>query len=153
MTDPIAAQGREAIVLLVEDNEDHAFLTRESFTEAKLQVDLHHVDNGEKCMAFLRRLPPYENAPRPDILLLDIHMPRMDGYEVMEAISKDESLHSLPVIVLTTSADIIDVDRMYGLRCSSFIKKPVDFDGFTKAMRDIAGYWFSLVVLPEPPKR
>ena len=153
MTESIPAAGREAIVLLVEDNEDHAFLTRESFNEAKLKVDLHHVDNGEKCMAFLRRLPPYENAPRPDILLLDIHMPRMDGYEVMEAIAKDESLKMMPVIVLTTSADIIDVNRMYGLRCNSFIKKPVDFDGFTKAMREIAGYWFSLVVLPEPPNR
>ena len=153
MTESIPAEGREAIVLLVEDNEDHAFLTRESFNEAKLKVDLHHVDNGEKCMAFLRRLPPYENAPRPDILLLDIHMPRMDGYEVMEAIAKDESLKMMPVIVLTTSADIIDVNRMYGLRCNSFIKKPVDFDGFTKAMREIAGYWFSLVVLPEPPNR
>ena len=153
MTESIPAAGREAIVLLVEDNEDHAFLTRESFNEAKLKVDLHHVDNGEKCMAFLRRLPPYENAPRPDILLLDIHMPRMDGYEVMEAIAKDESLKMMPVIVLTTSADIIDVNRMYGLRCNSFIKKPVDFDGFTKAMREIAGYWFNLVVLPEPPNR
>ena len=148
---PLSGQARNAVVLMAEDNPDHVFLTRESFDAARLRVDLHHVETGDACMAFLRREPPYENAPRPDLILLDIHMPRMDGYEVMEEISKDEALRSLTVIVLTTSADLLDVNRMYALGCSSYMTKPVDFKTFSDAVRQMAGYWFDLVILPQPP--
>lgn len=148
MIQPLSMRGRHAVVLLVEDNEDHVFLTRASFEEAKLQIDMHHVDDGAKCLAFLRKQPPYEDAPSPDLVLLDIHMPRMDGYEVLDAIVKDDALRHLPVIVLTTSAEALDIERMYGMRCSSYIAKPLDFESFTKAVAQLAGYWLNLVVVP-----
>jgi chemotaxis family two-component system response regulator Rcp1 len=148
MKQPLIQAQRPAVVLLAEDNPDHAYLTREAFQEARLRVELHHVETGDECMAFLRRQAPYENAPRPDLILLDIHMPRMDGYEVMEAINADENLRSLTVVVLSTSSDLIDVDRMYALRCNSFLTKPVDFSQFAELIRKMAGYWFELVVLP-----
>lgn len=153
MVKPLSTRGHEAVVLLVEDNEDHVFLTRASFEEAKLHVNMQHVDDGVKCMAFLRKQPPYENAPTPDLILLDIHMPRMDGYEVLDAIVKDEALRYLPVIVLTTSAEAVDIDRMYHLRCSSYITKPLDFESFTKALSQLADYWLNLVVVPHRNER
>ena len=146
---PIARQSRNAVVLMAEDNEDHAFLARESFNDARLRADLHVVSDGVECLAFLRRGPPYENAPRPDLLLLDLHMPKMSGFEVMEEIMKDASLRHLTVLALTTSADSIDVKRMYSLGCRSYLIKPVEFDAFTAAIRQLTGYWFELVVLPE----
>ena len=145
---PLSSQSRPAVILMAEDNMDHVFLTRESFAEARLRVELHHVESGDRCLAFLRRQPPYESAPRPDLILLDIHMPRMDGYEVMEQISKDEDLCSLTVIVLTTSADLVDVNRAYALGCRSYLTKPVNFEDFAVAVSKLAGYWFDLVILP-----
>lgn len=144
----LAQASRPAQILLVEDNEDHAFLTRESLDMERLRLELHHVTDGEKCMAFLRRQPPYEQAPVIDLVLLDLHMPRMDGFEVMEAIAADERLRQTPVIVLTTSRNHDEVARMYNLRCNSFITKPVDFAGFSRAVREVAGYWLQVVVLP-----
>lgn len=146
---PVSSQSRKAVVLMAEDNPDHVFLTRESFRDAKLRVDLYDVDNGEKCLAFLRRQPPYEDAPWPDLLLLDINMPRVDGYEVMKEIHDDPALRSLTVIVLTTSASLVDVNRMYALGCKSYLLKPVDYEGFTAAIRKLSGYWLELVILPE----
>jgi CheY-like chemotaxis protein len=128
------AETRFAEILLVDDNEDDVFLTREAFEAARLRVHLHHVDNGEKCLQFLRRQPPYENAPTPDMILLDMHMPVMDGHEVLSEIVKDESLRHLPVVVLTTSYEADDIQKMYGLRCSSYITKPIDFDNFVEAI-------------------
>lgn len=151
MIQPLSKQGREAVVLLVEDNPDHAFLTQEAFEEAQQKVRLLHVDNGENCLAFLRRQPPYDSAPRPDLILLDIHMPRMNGFEVMEAIVKDDALRGIPVVVLTTSAESLDVNRMYKLGCNSYLVKPGDFDIFTAAIRQLAEYWFNLVLLPTEP--
>ncbi len=146
---PIAGS-RSAEILLVEDNEDDVFLTREAFEAASLRVSLHHVDNGEKCMRFLRKQGEYIHAPSPDLILLDMHMPVMDGYEVMTQIVKDEKLRHLPVVVLTTSYEAADIQKMYGLRCSSYITKPVDFDNFVKAIGQLAGYWLTVVVVPEP---
>ncbi|CAN5692184.1 response regulator [soil metagenome] len=146
---PISRLARNAVVLMAEDNDDHSFLARESFNDARLKADLHHVVDGMECMAFLRNEPPFENAPRPDLLLLDLHMPRMDGFEVMEAISKDESLRHLTVLALTTSTDSADVRRMYALGCRSFMVKPVEFDTFTAAIKQLTGYWLELVILPK----
>jgi two-component system, chemotaxis family, response regulator Rcp1 len=146
---PISRQSRNAVVLMAEDNDDHAFLARESFYDARLRADLHIVADGLQCMAFLRREPPYENAPRPDLLLLDLHMPKMGGFEVMEAIQKDAALSHLTVLALTTSGGMIDVKRMYALGCRSYLIKPVGFDAFIAAIRQLTGYWFELVVLPE----
>lgn len=146
---PIAGS-RVAEILLVDDNEDDVFLTREAFDAASLRVSLHHVDNGEKCMQFLRKQGDYADAPSPDLILLDMHMPVMDGYEVMTEIVNDAKLRHLPVVVLTTSYEAADIQKMYGLRCNSYITKPVDFDNFVKAIGQLAGYWLTVVVVPEP---
>jgi len=144
------AETRIAEILLVDDNEDDVYLTREAFDAASLRVNLHHVDNGEKCLQFLRKQGPYANVPSPDLILLDMHMPVMDGYEVLKEIVKDDKLRHLPVVVLTTSYEAADIQKMYGLRCSSYITKPVDFDNFVKAIGQLAGYWLTVVVMPEP---
>ena len=148
---PVFKQDRRGVVLLVEDNADHAFLAREAFEEGARKVSLQHVDNGEKCLAFLRRQAPYENAPRPDLILLDLHMPGMNGFEVMEAIAGDESLRRIAVVVLTTSAERLEVQRLYQLGCKSYMIKPVDFDAFSAALAQLIGYWFGLVVLADQP--
>jgi two-component system response regulator len=148
---PVFEQGRQGVVLLVEDNADHAFLAQEAFDDSPHKVNLQHVDDGEKCLAFLRRQAPYETAPRPDLILLDIHMPRMDGFEVMEAIAHDAALRGIVVVVLTTSAERLEVQRMYQLGCHSYMVKPVDFGVFSAAIGQLASYWFGLVVLESPP--
>ena len=135
-------------VLLVEDDLDQVFLMTESLESARLHVGLHHVDDGEKCLKFLRKEAPYADACDVNLILLDLHMPRMDGFETMTEIVKDERLKHLPVVVLTTSKNPTDVQRMYDLRCSSFITKPVQFDDFTKAIRELTDYWLQVVVLP-----
>jgi two-component system, chemotaxis family, response regulator Rcp1 len=145
---PFSERSRPAVVLLVEDNDDHVFLTRESFDDARLKVDMHHVEDGEQCMAFLLRQPPFQDSPRPDLILLDINMPRMDGFEVMQRIRENDMINRIPVVVLTTSADHLDVNRMYELRCSSYMIKPVNFENFTQGIRQLADYWLTLVVLP-----
>lgn len=151
MTRPLA-DSRVAEILLVEDNEDDVFLTREAFDAARLRVNLHHVDNGEKCMQFLRKQGPYAKAPTPDLILLDLHMPIMDGREVLAEIVKDDKLKHLPVVVLTTSYEAKDIEQMYSLRCNSYITKPIDFNNFVQAISQLAGYWLTLVVLPDPAR-
>jgi CheY-like chemotaxis protein len=145
---PVTKQGRTAIVLMVEDNPDHVYLARESFAEAHLNIELRDVDSGEKCLAYLRHEAPYEDAPTPDLVLLDIRMPRMSGYEVMHEISRDEHLRHLTVVVLTSSSDLAEVNRMYALGCKSFLSKPVDFAGFTAMISRLSNYWLDLVILP-----
>ena len=145
---PIAAS-RIAEILIVDDNNDDVFLARAPFNEARLTVSLHHVSQGEKCMQFLRKQPPYADAPSPDLILLDIHMPVMDGHEVMRAIADDPALRHLAVVILTTSCEAVDIQKMYGLRCSSYITKPVNFESFVSAIGQLAGYWLTVVVVPE----
>ena len=140
---------RIAEILLVDDNEDDVFLTREAFDAASLRVNLHHVDNGEKCLQYLRKQGGYSDACTPDLILLDMHMPVMDGYEVLSEIVKDDKLRHLPVVVLTTSYEAADIHRMYGLRCNSYITKPVDFDNFVKTIAQLTGYWLTVVVMPD----
>lgn len=143
-----ATGSRPAEVLLVEDNDNDVFITRRGFADAKLAVNLHHVENGEKCMAFLRKEAPYTEAPTPDLILLDLQMPVMDGREVLAEIVKDEQLRKLPVVILTTSSAESDILTMYNLRCSSYIVKPVDFTQFQQVVKQLGDYWFALVVLP-----
>jgi len=153
MSDNQGRMGRIAEVLLVEDNDNDAELTRICFRRTRLAVNLHHVRDGEECMAFLRREAPYADAPRPDLILLDLNMPRMNGLEVLEAIGADAQLRHLPVVVLTTSDSDRDVSSSYRLRCSSYIVKPVEFDNFVQVVQTLTDYWFTLVVLPgeRPP--
>jgi two-component system response regulator len=137
-----------AEILLVEDNESDVVLTRQGFKQAKLVVNLSHVENGEKCLAFLRKQGEYADAPTPDLVLLDLNMPVMDGREVLAEIVADDNLKRLPVVVLTTSETEADVLDMYKLRTSSYIVKPVDFEKFLRVIQGISDYWFTVVVLP-----
>ena len=143
------AETRIAEILLVDDNEDDVYLTREAFEVASLKVNLHHVDNGEKCLQFLRKEGPYAGVPSPDLILLDMHMPVMDGHEVLSEIVKDEALRHIPVVVLTTSYEAEDIKKMYSLRCSSYITKPINFDNFVRAIGQLTDYWLTVVVLPK----
>jgi CheY-like chemotaxis protein len=144
---------RPAVILLAEDNENDVILTREGFRRSKLLVDLHHVHDGEECMEFLRRQGKYADAPTPDLVLLDMNMPRMNGREVLAAIVADENLKHIPVVVLTTSSAEQDVYQMYKLRCSGYIVKPVDFEQFAEVLRRFSDYWFTVVVLPPGQSR
>ena len=148
MSDELA-RGRPANILLVDDNENDVFLTRETFNRSKLAVNLFHVENGEECLAFLRKQGKYADAITPDLILLDLNMPIMDGREVLAEIAKDNALNHLPVVVLTTSDDERDVLSMYQLRCSSYVTKPVDFHKFQEVIQSITSYWFTVVVLPQ----
>ena len=142
------AQSRPAEILLVEDNENDVILTREGFRKSRLTVDLHHVKDGVECMAYLRKQGPYADANTPDLILLDLNLPRMDGRQVLADLVQDESLCHLPVVILTTSSEEQEILRMYRLRCSSYLLKPVDFDQFLRVIRLLGDYWFSAVVLP-----
>jgi CheY-like chemotaxis protein len=140
--------GRPAEVLLVEDNDNDAELTRLGFENAKFLTRLHHVWNGEECMAFLRKEGKYTAAPTPDLILLDLNMPRMNGHEVLREVASDERLKHLPIVVLTTSDADADVLKAYELSCKSYIVKPVGFENFAKVIQSLTDYWFTLVILP-----
>jgi CheY-like chemotaxis protein len=140
-------------ILLVEDNQNDVILTRAAFRRAKLAIDLHHVENGQQCLDFLRKCGPYSDAPTPDLVLLDLNMPVMDGRAVLQQLADDDSLRHLPVVILTTSAEEKDILDMYKLRCSSYIIKPIDFNQFVRVVNEFSDYWFTLVVLPSKDTR
>jgi CheY-like chemotaxis protein len=145
-------QARPITVLYAEDNDNDFELTRLGFKQARLAVDLQHVEDGEECLSYLRREGRYAHAQRPDLLLLDINMPKKNGFEVLKEISSDPDLCSLPVVILTTSRADEDIAAMYKLRCSSYVAKPVNFDKFAAVIRSITDYWFSVVELPPTAK-
>lgn len=140
--------GRPATILLAEDNDNDVELTKLGFRRARFAADLHHVANGEECLAFLRKEGRYADAPSPDIVLLDLNMPRMDGLEVLREIDKDPALGHHIIVVLTSSSADEDVLRSYQLRCSSYLVKPINFEGFAKMIQGLGDYWFTLVTLP-----
>jgi two-component system, chemotaxis family, response regulator Rcp1 len=144
----VLVRGWPAVILLAEDNDNDVELTKLGFKRAKFAVDLHHVANGEECLAFLRKEGTYSAAPTPDIILLDLNMPRMDGIEVMQELGKDEALKHLVVVVLTSSKADEDVIRSYKLRCNSYLVKPINFEAFAKMIESLGDYWFTLVTLP-----
>ncbi len=135
-------------ILLVEDNPGDARLAAEAFKEGRVQTHLHVVQDGIEAMSFLRRQGPYEVAPRPDLVLLDLNLPRKDGREVLAEIKQDSALRRIPVIVLTTSQAESDVTRSYDLHANCYIVKPVDFDRFIDVVKGIEDFWCSLVKLP-----
>lgn len=139
---------RPAEILFAEDNDNDVELTRQGFKRCKLLLNLHHVTDGEQCLAFLRKEGKYSDAPTPDLILLDLNMPRMDGREVLAAMAADENLNSIPVVVLTTSSNDEEILKMYKLHCSSYIVKPVSFDQFQRVIQSVTEYWFTVVVLP-----
>lgn len=141
-------RGSPAEILLVEDNENDVELTRLGFKRTKLEVNLHHAKDGVECMAFLRKQGIYANSPVPDLILLDLNMPRMDGRQVLIELVADPHLAHLPVVILTTSAEDQEILTMYRHRCNSYFIKPVDFDKFLHVVRLIGEYWFNGAALP-----
>lgn len=135
-------------ILLVEDNPGDARLTREALMQSKVRNHLHHARDGEEAMAFLRRESPFEHAPTPDLVLLDLNLPRRDGREVLEDIKRDPRLQHIPVVILTSSQAEEDILRSYRLHANCFITKPVDLEQLTKVVHGIEQFWFTLVKLP-----
>jgi len=135
-------------VLLVEDDQGDVELTREGLEAGRVFVNLHVVDDGFKALRFLRREEPYADATRPDIILLDLNLPRMDGKEILKEIKADKFLRRIPVVVLTTSEADTDIINCYDLGASCYISKPVGFDEFLKVVRSLDDFWFTVVKLP-----
>jgi len=146
-----AVMMRHIEILLVEDSPTDALLTREALNTAKLLNKLHVVDNGADAIAFLRREGPYAHVPRPDLILLDLNLPRMDGREVLRAIKADDDLKIIPVVVLTSSDAEEDILKSYDLHANCYITKPVEFDKFVTVVRSIHEFWFAVVTLPPQP--
>jgi CheY-like chemotaxis protein len=143
MSDPA-----EIDVLLVEDDEGDVLMTREAFEHHKLRNQLHVVPDGVEAIAFLRREGQHADAPRPGLILLDLNLPRKDGREVLEEIKSDETLRSIPVVVLTTSQAEEDILRSYNLHANAYVAKPVDFERFIDVIRQIDDFFVTVVKLP-----
>lgn len=135
-------------VLLVEDNPADVRLTREVLAEGKLVNHLHVVGDGEQAMDFLHRRPPYSDAPRPHLVLLDLNLPRKDGREVLAEMKTDATLKSIPVVVLTTSRSDQDILASYNLHANCYVSKPVDLLQFMDVIRSIEDFWLTIVRLP-----
>ena len=135
-------------ILLVEDNPGDVRLTKEALKEGKVYSNLHTVKDGVEAMEFLRRQGKYKDVPRPDIILLDLNLPRKDGREVLEEIKSDEVLKRIPVVVLTTSKAEEDVVRTYNLHANCYVTKPVDLEKFMVVVKSIDVFWLTVVTLP-----
>lgn len=135
-------------ILLVEDNPGDVRLTQETLKDSKIYNRLHVVTDGVEALAFLRREGDYANQPRPDLILLDLNLPRKDGREVLEEIKADASLRRIPVVILTTSDDERDILKSYNLHANCYITKPVRLSEFAEIVRSIETFWFSIVKLP-----
>ena len=139
---------RSIEVLLVEDNPGDVRLTKEAMRESKVIVNLSVAPDGEEALAFLRKQGKHQSAPRPDLILLDLNLPKKDGREVLAEIKVDDDLRRIPVVVLTTSRAEEDILRTYDLHANCFITKPVDLDQFITVVEAISDFWFSVVRLP-----
>lgn len=142
------ASSRLAEVLLVEDDPDDIEFARIAFRDSNLLNTLHVARDGEEALDFLRREGRFKDVARPDLIILDLGLPRLDGKSVLEQIKREPSLRSIPVVVLTSSRDHEDVLRSYDLGVNSYIQKPVRLDGIINVIKDIEHYWLGVVVLP-----
>ena len=140
-------------ILLVEDNPGDVRLTQEALKEGKVYNNLNVVYDGVEAMAYLRREGKYVDAVVPDIILLDLNLPKMDGREVLAAIKDDKNIKRIPVVVLTTSKDDEDVLKVYDLHANCYITKPVDLEQFLHVVQSIKDFWFTVVKLPPNGKR
>ncbi|MBN2352174.1 MAG: response regulator [Spirochaetales bacterium] len=140
--------GTPVEILLVEDNPGDARLAREALKDSKLINNLSHVADGEEAMDFLRREGKYADAPRPDLILLDLNLPKKDGREVLAEIKIDENLKRIPVVILTVSSAEEDIFRTYNLHANCYITKPIDLNQFMKVVHSIEDFWLSIVKLP-----
>jgi CheY-like chemotaxis protein len=136
-------------ILLVEDNPGDVRLTLEALKDGKVLNHLSVVGDGVEAIAFLHQEGAYANAPSPDLIFLDLNLPKKDGREVLQEIKNDESLKHIPVVVLTTSNADMDILRTYELHANCYITKPVDFEQFTKVIKSIEDFWLTIVKLPQ----
>jgi len=140
--------GRPIEILLVEDSPGDIRLTREAFLEAKISNHLEVVTDGAAALDYLYRRQPYAAATRPDLILLDLNLPKRDGREVLQVIKSDPDLARIPVVVLTTSGSVEDIENTYNLHANCYITKPVDIDSFFEVTRSIEDFWLCVVTLP-----
>ncbi|MBI5017510.1 MAG: response regulator [Deltaproteobacteria bacterium] len=143
---------RPVEILLVEDNPGDVRLTREALKEGKICNNLHVVLDGVEALAYVRRQGPYAEAVKPDLILLDLNLPRKNGLEVLDELKADEDLRRIPVVVLTTSSAEKDVMASYNLHANCFVTKPVDMDQFITVVKSVEDFWFSIVKLPPDGK-
>jgi chemotaxis family two-component system response regulator Rcp1 len=141
-------KARQIEILLVEDSPGDVRLTREAFKDAKVLVNLHVVSDGAEAMAFLGREGKHANEPRPDLILLDLSLPKKDGRTVLAEIKGNPSLQTIPVVILTTSESEADILKSYLLHANCYITKPVNLDGFLKMVKSIDNFWLSVVRFP-----
>jgi chemotaxis family two-component system response regulator Rcp1 len=135
-------------ILLVEDNAADIRLTREALRDSKIANELHVARDGVEALDFLARRPPFEDAPRPDLIILDLNLPRKGGKEVLAELQADASLRSIPVAVLTTSSQEADIAQSYDLGANCYLTKPVDLDQFLKVVQTLDDFWLGMVRLP-----
>ena len=140
-------------ILLVEDNPGDARLAVEALKDSKIRNNLYHVEDGVEAMRFLRRDEGYADVPLPDLILLDLNLPRKDGREVLAEIKEDPRLRLIPVVVMTSSEGERDLVRSYGLHANAYVVKPIDLDRFIEVVRAIEDFWFSIVKLPQMDER
>ena len=140
-------------ILLVEDNSGDARLAVEALKESKVHNNLHHVLDGVEAMRFLRRQEKYARVPTPDLILLDLNMPRKDGREVLAEIKEDSQLRMIPVVILTTSDAELDLIKSYDLHANAYVVKPIDLERFIEIVQAIEDFWFSIVKLPPERRR
>ena len=139
-------------ILLVEDNPADIRLTLEAFKEGKVGNNLHVVENGEDAIAFLKQEGKYNDVPHPDLILLDLNLPKKDGREVLEEIKKEPELKRIPVVILTTSKAEEDIFKTYNLHANCYITKPIDLNQFIKVVKSIENFWLTIVKLPNGMK-
>lgn len=137
-------------VLLVEDDPGDVELTREALKEGKIIVNLNVVEDGAKALEYLRRQGSYQKVLRPDLVLLDLNLPKKDGREVLKEMKSDPNLRTIPVVVLSTSDAEVDILKTYGLGVNCYVTKPVDFDQFIRVVLMIEDFWLTVVKLPTP---
>ena len=142
------AAGKPIEILMVEDNPGDVRLTREAFKSNKITNNLHVVGDGVEAIAFLRQMGDYATSPRPDLILLDLNLPKKDGREVLAEIKQDDDLKAIPVVILTTSSSEEDIIKSYGLHANCYITKPVELDQFIFIVKSIQDFWFTFVKLP-----
>jgi len=142
---------RPVQILLVEDSPDDILLTEEALRDAKFANELSSVMDGEAALEYLRGVGEFADRTPPDLIILDLNLPKKDGREVLREIKQDDSLKLIPVIVLSTSGAAEDILEAYGLHVNAYVQKPVDFDDFIRAVRSIEDFWLSIVRLPSRP--
>jgi two-component system, chemotaxis family, response regulator Rcp1 len=145
----IGENGMPIQVLLVEDSPGDVRLTQEAFRDANVAIKLHVATDGVEAMAFLKRKEPHASAPRPDLILLDLNLPKMDGRQVLALIKEDQDLKTIPTVILTTSEAEADIVRSYQLQANCYLSKPVQLDEFEGLVRSINDFWLTRVKLPQ----